>query len=354
MAAALPSAAERIAKLKASLEADEKRLEELNASLNAPESEYAKAEAEFRDLDSQRTAIQQKLSEHETTNNEEDLASVRTEAAALEKKWTLAKERFDLAIGERKAKQESVTTLQRKLESDRASLVKLQDAGEPLPLSPRPPDRRRRRRCAAGGQRAGTAFIAAAGRGNSAAGLGGIDTNTNSTKTFPGGDRCASTQRIRAPACRRASPILTEKMAKELAAASAVAQQRHAAAKAAEDEEHTITDRIEILAKDIALQRQLRDTARKTVDNSEKMLHGLNAELFSKMMAGENIDDIRKQIEEVTQRLHENRIKAQELSTQLDELQSQLTDLQADRLAAANELASKQAAADPRKPWWRS
>ncbi len=44
---------------------------------------------------------------------------------ALEKKWALAKERFDLAISERKSAQENMATLERKLQSDRETMAKL-------------------------------------------------------------------------------------------------------------------------------------------------------------------------------------------------------------------------------------
>ena len=115
-----------------------------------------------------------------------------------------------------------------------------------------------------------------------------------------------------------------------------------AAAKAAEDEARTITDRIDILAKDIALQRQLRDTARETADNSEQMLHGLNADLFQKLKAGEDVENVRMQIKDATTRLHENRVKAQQIGTRLDELQSQLAHLQSEELTAASNLQKKQ------------
>ena len=133
-----PSAAERISRLEASLEADQKRFDELKAKVAAPDSEYAQAETSFRDLDSQRTALQQRIAELEQAGKQDELAQSRTDAANLETKWNLAKERFDLAIGERKAMQESVATLQRKLESDRASLAKLKDAGEPQRLAAPP------------------------------------------------------------------------------------------------------------------------------------------------------------------------------------------------------------------------
>ena len=135
-------------------------------------------------------------------------------------------------------------------------------------------------------------------------------------------------------------------MAKELAAASEVAQKSRAAAQAAEDEAHTITDRIEILQKDIALQRELRDHARKNFDNSDKTLRALNGELFRRLMAGENIEEVRKQIDEADARLRASHAKAREIGTRLDELQSQLSQLQGEKLAATTDLAEKLEAAE--------
>ncbi len=120
-----PSTAERISRLEASLEVDEQRLEQLNTNLNAPVSEYGKAEASFREIDGRRTALHQKILDFEKAGRQDEAAQVHEESTTLEKQWGLTKERFDLAIGERKAMQESVATLQRKLESDRASLLKL-------------------------------------------------------------------------------------------------------------------------------------------------------------------------------------------------------------------------------------
>jgi moderate conductance mechanosensitive channel len=341
-----PSAAERIARLETSLETDEERLQELHARLEMPESEYAKAEAGFRDLDERRTATQQKLQDLEKAGKQDELAQLQIEAAALEKKWTLAKERFDLAIGERKAMQESVVTLERKLESDHASLVKLKDAGQPQPLVSPP----------AGQPQPAQPLPPAAGAAAASPQTPPQEAPQNSppapapapAASGPSGPPIGPQQPTAPPGPTKVetAPILTEKIAKELAVASKAAQKSQAAAKAAEDEARTITDRIDILAKDIGLQRKLRDSARKTVDNSEKMLHSLNEDLLRKLMAGESIDDVRRQIAEASARLHENRIKSQEISTRLDELQSRLAHLQSEKLTAANDLARKQAAAE--------
>ena len=344
-AESLPSAAERISRLEESLEADGKRLEELNAHLNAPQSEYVKAEISFRDLDGQRKEMQQKLSDLEQAGKQDETAQLQGEVANLQKKWGLAKERFDLAIRERKAMQESVGILHHKLECDRASLLKLKNSGDPQPIVSAPV-----------GQPQPAPLTPLSE--NAAAGSSQLppqDVPENAPPALnvaPAATGLASPpsepQQPNSPApgtTVESSPSVTSKIAKELAVANAGAQKSQAAAKAAEDEARTITDRIDVLAKDIALQRQLRDTARETADNSEQTLHGLNADLFQKLKAGEDVENVRMQIKEATARLHENRVKAQQIGTRLDELQSQLAHLQSDKLVAANTLAEKQEAA---------
>ncbi len=339
-----PSAAERIARLETSLEADSKRLEEVKAKLQAPDSEYAKAETAFRELDAKRSSTRQELEDLEKDGKQETLAQLKIEAEDLESKWTLSKERFDLAIGERKAMQESVATLERKLEADRASLAKLKDSGEPQRLDSPPADEQQlaqpvpqppAEKPVVPAAATPPAAIAAAPPSAPAVAAPAAAT----PQPAPNETQAPAAASPEVPAAT--PPILTEKIAKELAVASVVAQKSHAAAKAAEDDAQTITERIELLQKDIGQQRQLRDSARKSADNSEKSLHGLNEELFRKLMAGENIEDVRQKIDEATARLRENRLKAQDIGTRLDELQSQLAQLQSEKLAAAHDLAKK-------------
>ena len=338
----LPSAAERIARLETSLETDRKRLSGLEASLNAPDSEYAKAEARFRDLDGQRTTLQQKVSDLEKADRQDELAQLRIEAESLQKKWTLAKERFDLAIAERKAMQESVVTLQRKLEGERASVLKLKDAAEPQRLGAPPVEPRQPAQSvpqAASAPSSPTTPVEAATSPPE-------PLTPTPAASVPPSLATEPTQPNAPAAPVEVEPKLSGKIAKELAVASVAAQKSQAAAKVAEDETRTITDQIGILQQYIGLQRQLRDTARKTADNSEKTLRGLNEELVRKLMAGESIEGIGQHIKEATARLHENRIKSREISTRLDELQSSLAQLQSEKLTAANILATKREAAE--------
>ncbi len=338
-----PSAAERISRLESSLEADAKRLDELQGKLQAPDSEYAKAETAFRELDATRSAIKQQLMELEQASKQEALEQLKTEADDLESKWTLAKERFDLAIGERKAMQESVATLERKLEADRASLAKLKDSGEPQRLDAPTPGEQQLAQPVPQPPAEAPASAAAAPAAPVTTPVAATPPPqvAQSAPPQPAPLEAPATQAAAPTAPAATPPILTEKIAKELAVASEAAQKSHAAAKAAEDDAQTITKRIEFLQTDIGLQRQLRDLARKSADNSEKSLHGLNEELFRKLMAGENIDDVRQKIDEATARLRESRLKSQDIGTRLDELQSQLADLQSEKLAAATDLAQK-------------
>jgi len=341
---AQPSATERIARLEASVRSDEQRLEQLKAMLDSPESEYVRSETRFRELDDQRNELLQKLADVEKAERAEELARLQVDAEELEKKWHLAKERFDLAVGERMSMQESVLTLQRKLESDRDTLLKLRDsqapqrlsasvAGSPQPaqLAPQPE----------------TMPAVPAAPPSAAATPPSVarEAATAPVAIAPSPSADPKSADVAPPAVEKV-PILAKTIVKELAVAHEVAQKSHVAAQAAEAEARTITERMEILREDIGQQRKMRDNARKTVDNSEKSLQGLNEELFRKLMANENIDDVHQQIDEASQRLKENRAKSREISTRLDELQSQLTHLQAEQLAAASNLTDKRNVAE--------
>jgi hypothetical protein len=126
-----PSAAERIARLERSIESDEKRLRTIKSVLTNPDGEYARAEASFKEIDAQRTALRRQLEQSQDTGSAENWARLKEEAAAVDKKWELAKERFDLVISGRKSLQETVVTLERKLVSDRETLQKLHGGAHP-------------------------------------------------------------------------------------------------------------------------------------------------------------------------------------------------------------------------------
>ncbi len=322
------SDAERIARLERSLEADDKRLLLLKASLTDPNGEYAQAEATFRDLDVQRSQRHQQLKDAEESGTAEDWARLQEAVNSLEKKWELAKERFDLAIGERKAAQESLGTLERKLQSDRETLARLRGEDDAPPASVPSP--------------APVADVSVAPASSPASAteatapalpVAGIPQNAFSRMlTDESGHPKIGT-------------AVSKRLAAELAVARSKVQESSDAATAAEAEARALTDRIELLQQDIEQQRTLRDTARKKVDNAEQTLKNLNEDVFRKLMAGEDIASLKQQVRDTTARLIEARAASRDLSTHLDELQSTLALLQTEQLIATKSAAAKRAAA---------
>ncbi len=317
--------AERIARLERSIEADDKRLLALRASLIDPSGDYAEAEATFRQLDAERSQRQQQLKEAEEFGTTENWARLQDTASALEKKWQLAKERFDLAIGERKAVQESLGTLERKLASDRETVARLrgekdhevavapqseppvaQEAPQPAPApapEPTPP--------------------AQPSLPLAALPAGAI------SKVLSGGSHL------------HVDPAVSKRLEAELTAARSKLQESSDAASAAEAEVQALTERIELLQQDIAQQRAFRDNARKKVDNAEQTLKNLNEEVFRKLMAGEDIAPLKQQVRDTTNRLIEARQSSRDLATHLDEMQSTLSLLQSEQLAAMQIASAK-------------
>ncbi len=352
-----PSAAERIARLERTLDSDAARLQELDAALSAPNSEFVKAKENFREWDDQRTALLAKLEDLEKAGEQDELNRLKAELVVLQKKWTLAKERFELATVERKAIGESISTLQKKLASDRASLDKLQGPHDPRPLETPPTA------AAPVAPPGGSAPAPATGTAPESPAPDAPTNAPAATATNPPPNPAPSAplpiaNPLALPATQtpptaegakapeNAKPFLAKEVAKQLEAASEVAERSQEAARAAEDKARSIAERIEILQQDIVLQRELRGTARKNVDNSEQTLQSLSEEMFRSMMEGKDVSKTQEQIREATQRLHDSNHKARRISTKLDELQSQLAQLQSEQLSAKEEATEKRKTAD--------
>ena len=326
-----PSDAERIARLERAIEADEKRLRAIKASLTAPDGEYARAEASFKELDAQRNQRHQQLNQSEDSGSAENWARLKEEVSSVENKWALAKERFDLAISERKAGQESIVTLERKLRSDRDTLAKLHGGDAPYQPS-------------LAGTAAGEVPHAApqpSSEGPAAtAHSEPVPLATPALPTVPG--LLLDPTRF---SRLSVAPAVSKRLTAELTAAQANAQQSSDSATAAESEAVAIGERIQILQQDIDQQRELRGTARKKVDNADQTLKNLNEELFRKLMDGQDISSLKQQIRETSKRATECRDNARQIATHLDDLQSTLSLLQTEYLSATSIASGKRQAA---------
>ena len=323
------SEAERIARLDRSVESDEKRIGELKASLNDPDSDYVAAEAEFEQLDAQLLDKKKQLDDLKKVPDPDKSRLAQTELAALEKKWELARQRFELAIRERKALQESIAALEQKLTSDRQALEELRD--------PKGPD-------AAGAptndSKPGHAEDSPPADTKSAAATHALPASPSGTSEHgkPAHDHA---HQISADVTGGLQEPRSDKPQEQVAAAAA--QETEAAADAAEHEAQSVAERIKILQKNIALARELRTTARDKIDNADAILKGLNEELFRNPA---NADTLKLQIQEATARVLEARTESRDVTTHLDDLQSTLVSLQSEQLEASAEAEQKRQAAE--------
>jgi small conductance mechanosensitive channel len=342
---AAPSVAERIARLERSIESDEKRLRTIKSVLTNPDGEYARAEASFKSIDAQRSELRGQLGKSEDAGSAENWARLKDEAASVDKKWELAKERFDLVITGRKSLQETVVTLERKLQSDRETLQKLHggahheaaaaateaqtNAAQPLAHAPAPAAN------ALPMPPSPTAPPAPA---------------TNPAEAAPTSAELAKAALDPTKLSDKISklslgPSVSKRVAEELAAARENLQKSDDTADAAEAEAAAINERIQILQQDITQHRTLRDTARKMVDNADQTLKNLNEELFRKLMDGQDITDLKHQIRDTSERSIKTRDYSRQVSSHLDDLQSTLALLQDEHQAANNDAMNKRQAA---------
>lgn len=324
------SDAERIARIERSIAADEKRMLALKASLTDPNGDYAQAEAAFRELDAERARLRQHWKESEESGSTENWARIQESVTALERKWQLAKERFDLAIAERKAIQESLITLERKVQGGRQILARLRGEQQaaatvsPPAAAVNPADRPAEPQAPA--ESAGPAEKSAP----ASLPLAALPQN-------------ALTKVLTEKGLAKVDPAVSKRLAAELAAARSKYQESLDAASAAEARVKALGERVELLQRDIEQQRTLRDTARRKVDNAEQTLKNLNEEVFHKLMAGEDIAPLKQQVRDTTNRLIEARQSSRDLATHLDELQSTLSLLQNELISATRTAAAKRA-----------
>ncbi|MDB5310516.1 MAG: MscS Mechanosensitive ion channel [Gemmataceae bacterium] len=131
------SEAERIAHARDAVTQGKKALETLRQRLDAPDGEYKKAEADFQILDKKLTQTRQAAAKLRKDGKPVEAAKLEAAFPPLQDDWHLARERFDLAIRQRKVTQEAVATLQVRVAKDQAVLDQLE--GKTPPPDPVPP-----------------------------------------------------------------------------------------------------------------------------------------------------------------------------------------------------------------------
>ncbi len=366
------SDAERISRLQRSIDETQKQLDEMRGKLNDPQSEYKKAETEFSDLDRQYEEKRKNLQKTGDEGDDGKVAPLESELSDLEKRRTLARERFDLAIKERKGLQGQITTLEQKLVQDQDALNKLLGVQSPKAVAPTAGD-------AAGTQPVapGTAQPTQAGTQTQPS-TGVPDRPTSST---PSATQPTQGQAVPAPTPNSgipattpdvgAQPVATQPTttappptngqpaadatipptsgaksapSEKLVKAQEEATTKKAAAEEAKQEAQSVTERLESIRKAIANERDLLKTARQKAKNARETLRTLNDDWEKRLGAGETwaqTKELRVRIADAEQRVGEAEAEIRERSERIDARQSELASLQSERMVALQEAETK-------------
>ncbi len=333
-AAAPVSDAEKLARLQRSVEETTRQLTELRAGLEDPASEYAQAEREFVKLDTELQELRSRLQLARDESNAEAVAETEEALSTLTPRHQLAKERFDLAIQDRKARRDQIVTLETRLQQDTEALRKLR--GEEAP-APKPVGE-------------GDATPPVATTATTPAQPAAAETKkpaAGSVPTLPG----VSLPSAPAPAEGETPQTITPTAppSKELVEARESATQKSEEARQAQADVETITERIAALTKSIELERKLFDTARQRVDNAQQTERTLYDELQQKRQAAApeaELADLRRRIGDARERLAEAQRESRERTDRIAKMQSDLASLQAEHIAALEEARSKEAEAE--------
>jgi small-conductance mechanosensitive channel/predicted nucleic acid-binding Zn-ribbon protein len=327
------SDAERITRLQRTIEENEKLLSELKATLEDPAAEYAKAEAEFKKLDKELETQKKALQKLADEGKQDEAAALAKEVEALQQRWKLSKERFDLAIQERKTLQEQIVTLEQRIKQDRQALDKLlaPPTTQPASAPAAPPTTTP----ATPSGEPGTQPEAVEPK--RAPVLPGILT--------PGGPPAEPGQEQPGQPAEPAKPP-----SEELVEAQREAQARAAEAETAKQEVESVTARIEQVRKQIEQGRTLLETARKKADNADQTRRTLTEQVQKRSADGApqaELQELWAKIAEARQRYRDAQDDVDKRVEQIDQLQDELQRLQQEQIGALQK--EKEAAAEAAK-----
>lgn len=313
------SDAERISRMQRGIRDAQRQLKKLRAAFDSPDSEYNAADAEFTTLDRERTAARKKL--QQVTEAGADPGEIEQRRRALddiEARWKIARERFDLAIDERKTQTAQMAALERKVQQDEEALRRLK--GEPA-------------------TRPATTQPEATGP-NEPAGPQPAPP-TGAPAPGPAAPAPAAPQAPTAAPIGSQTPALITPPAveetRELAAARQEAQTKTVAAVQAEQEARSAEDRVKALRESIALEQKLLGTARERANNARDAEALREGELEARWTGGATpaeLAPVRASLAEERKRLRDAEVDVAKRTDRLSELQGELATVQSEHIAA--------------------
>ncbi len=320
------SDAERVSRLTRTIEENEKRLAALKAELDNPGSEYTEAETEFKRLDADFAAKKKELQKLKDAGQTNEADALQAQLDALTHRRQLAKDRFDLAIQERKVLQEQVTTLEQRLVQDREALDTLSA----------PP----------GATSQSTPPVAEVEPEKPGAG-----------EEAPPGDKPVASPDVapgdasaKAPAGPGQSPeAVPTPPSEELAQAQDEAQAKAAQASEAEKQARSVSGRIAALEKNIELERKLLGMTRQKAENAHDTERMLSEKARQRLDEGASQMELRliwARAAEARERYRLAQKEVEDKIDRVDDLQAELRQLQAEQIATLQQAETKRQEAE--------
>ena len=342
--------AERIIRLQRSIDDNEKRKADLESTLQDPESEYNKAEAEFKKIDSDLEAKKKELNKLREQGKTTEADARETDLSDLQQRWTLAKNRFDLAFQERKTLREQIDTLATKIAQDRDTLNKLQSPVATQPAAPPPPTTTPAEPGAAPSTTTaapvtpGTAQTPPAAQGTQAQTAAPAETPPAPAVQTP---TAAPETGQPAPGAAPVKPLSPEEQAAQ--------QKAQAKEQEALEAQETVTDlesKIEQLRKLIDQDRERLKLSRQKVENSseeQRLLQEEVQKLQSENAPLSKLTERWNKIAEARQRQRDARAEVTTLTDEIDKYQDELEHRQQEYIEALREAEQKRSEAEKAK-----
>ncbi len=340
------SDAERIAELTEAIESDQQQIKQLETELENPESEYSVAEREFRDLDGKLDEAKESLERASSDPNitDDQRSELESNLESISKFWKLAKDRFDLAIEDRKTLKEQLNTLKHKLQRDQKALNILTDGPEPEEKE-------------ADGQESDERRNSSSDNDDNRRNDSKDESDDRSDSSNDSSDSGNSDEEMSGE-----SSESEEEDDVELKLAREEAEKKEAELEEAQEETRSIEARLKDLQLLIAQEQKELNIAKKKVDLANAAGQELGAELTKLQAEDPNASEIatlKNAIASANHRLIQARSEVAEINERLNDHRAELGSLQSEHIIALHEaekkrqeaVASEQLVAELKNPY---
>lgn len=334
--------ADRISRLQRAIDTNTERMAELQKQIDKPSKEYLDTESTFKKLDE--TLLEKKKDLKKIPDDRKDeQARLSQEIDKLEKELAVVRDRFNQHLAERKIHMEKIENLKELIRLDQEALKVLLGEKKPpaeaekVTVPPRTGETESSKTMPAG--KAPAATLPAAGKKEQ-------PPTTTLPGTIPGMPVLPGVPPAEPPA---QTPAPDTPVSPELIKAKEVAKEKQAAAQQALSEAQSIQERIEILRKNIGLERNLLENTRRQVDQEQKRHDDMVLEQEKQLQANPNPElwkEIWKKRSDSANYISSMRREMRRSAERLEVLQEELNQFQKDQLLASQKAQLRQSEAD--------